>query len=683
MCTVNDETPDVVPGDPDVEVAPESTDSGIHPDGTPAPDGDSVPDSPAAPDSATAPAENGAAETESAGDAPVDPVAQEPSPDEPSPADSSPADTSPEEAADGEVTEQADDDSAAADADADVDDTDVPEAEAAETDAAETGTREVDETDAAASDLLPATQLDPEDNTWWRSAIFYQIYPRSFSDGNGDGVGDLAGVIDKLGYLELLGVNAIWLSPIMRSPMADHGYDVSDPRDIDPLFGDLATFDAMVADAHDRGIRVTMDLVPNHTSDQHPWFAEAIAAGPGSPERARYIFRDGRGENGDEPPNNWVSIFGGPAWHRVTEADGTPGQWYLHIFAPEQPDLNWDNDEVFEDMEKTLRFWLDRGVDGFRIDVAHGMAKPSDLPDMNLETAGLLENSDDDPRFNNYGVHEIHRKIRAVIDEYPGVANVGEIWVDDNERFAEYLRPDELHLGFNFRLAKAPFEAKAIRSAIENSLAAVLSVDGTPTWTLSNHDVDREVTRYSDDLETGIARARAMLLVELALPGTVFIYNGAELGLPNVDLPDEALQDPVWERSGHTERGRDGCRVPLPWQGTEPPFGFSTSSQTWLPMPESWVGFTVEAQLEDVGSTLSLYRQAIDLRAERPEFSGDTVEWYGAPEGCLAFRRADGHLVCALNAGDKPVPLPPGEVLLTSAQLDKGLLPPNASAWLV
>uniref|UniRef100_UPI003D8B65DE glycoside hydrolase family 13 protein n=1 Tax=Gordonia sp. B7-2 TaxID=3420932 RepID=UPI003D8B65DE len=541
--------------------------------------------------------------------------------------------------------------------------------------------------DVDTSTVLPpppgAGQLDPTDTEWWRSAVFYQIYPRSFSDLNGDGVGDLPGVIDKLGYLELLGIDAIWLSPIMRSPMADHGYDVSDPRDIDPLFGDLAVFDELIEEAHDRDIRVTMDLVPNHTSDQHAWFVEALAAEPGSPARERYIFREGRGDNGDEPPNNWHSVFGGPAWTRVTEPDGTPGQWYLHIFAAEQPDLNWENPEVFEDLERTLRFWLDRGVDGFRIDVAHGMAKPADLPDMDLSTVGLLQNSDDDPRFNNYAVHEIHRKIRKVIDEYPGAANVGEIWVDDNERFAEYLRPDELHLGFNFRLAKADFEPAAIRTAIENSLDAVLSVGGTPTWTLSNHDVEREVSRYGDgDVELGIARARAMLLVEMALPGSVFIYNGAELGLPNVDLPDDALQDPVWERSDHAERGRDGCRVPLPWEGTKPPFGFTTAERTWLPIPEDWARFTVEAQLEDVDSTLSLYRQAIEMRYDRPEFTGDTVEWYGAPEGCLAFRRSTGGVICALNVSDAPVPLPPGELLLTSAPLVEGQLPPNAAAWL-
>ncbi len=523
------------------------------------------------------------------------------------------------------------------------------------------------------------------DEHWWSSAIFYQIYPRSFSDSDGDGVGDLNGVIDKLGYLELLGVDALWISPVMRSPMADHGYDVSDPRDIDPLFGGIGALDALIEEAHARDIKVTMDLVPNHTSDQHAWFVEALAAEPGSPERARYIFRDGLGDGGDEPPNNWPSIFGGSAWTRVTEADGSPGQWYLHIFAPEQPDLNWENPEVFEDLATTLRFWLDRGVDGFRIDVAHGMAKPPGLPDMTDMRTGLLINDDDDPRFNNPGVHEIHRKIRTVMNDYPDAVTVGEIWVRDNARFAEYIRPDELHLGFNFRLAEADFTADSIREAIENSLEAVDSVQGNPTWTLSNHDVEREATRYAEGTtpDVGLDRARAMLLVELGLPGTIFIYNGAELGLPNIELPDDALQDPVWERSGHTMRGRDGCRIPLPWQGDTAPYGFSTTPDTWLPMPDDWKGLTAEHQLEDVDSTLSLYRLAIELRKTRPEFVGVEIEWYGAPEGCIAYRRAEGRLVCAVNTGDEPVGLPGGEVLLSSAPLRDGKLPPNAAAWLV
>ncbi|PXW33445.1 UNVERIFIED_CONTAM: alpha-glucosidase [Williamsia faeni] len=546
---------------------------------------------------------------------------------------------------------------------------------------------ETSDLSTAASDVSAEVQSQsvPGFPRWWQNAIFYQIYPRSFSDDNGDGIGDIRGVIDKLGYLELVGVDAIWLSPVMKSPMADHGYDVSDPRDIDDLFGGLDALDALIREAHERDIKVTMDLVPNHTSDQHAWFIEALNSEPGSAARQRYIFRDGLGDDGSLPPNNWASVFGGPAWTRITDTNGQPGQWYLHIFATEQPDLNWENPEVFADLEKTLRFWLDRGVDGFRIDVAHGMAKPEGLPDMVLDNVGLLSNDDNDPRFNNPGVHDIHRQIRAVLDDYPDAMTVGEIWVDDNVRFAEYVRPDELHLGFNFRLAKIQFDSEAVREAIEHSLEAIASVSGTPTWTLSNHDVEREVTRYStaDSPQAGIDRARAMILVELALPGAVFIYNGAELGLPNVDLPDDVLQDPVWERSGHTERGRDGCRVPLPWEGTTPPFAFSSNPDTWLPIPAEWAALTVETQLEDVNSTLSLYRQAIEYRKTRPEFAGEAIEWYGAPAGCLAFRRSLGKLVCALNAGPEPIGLPPGEVLLSSAPLVDGKLPPNAAAWLV
>ncbi|MGZ4519652.1 MAG: glycoside hydrolase family 13 protein [Mycobacteriaceae bacterium] len=520
---------------------------------------------------------------------------------------------------------------------------------------------------------------------WWRNAVFYQVYPRSFADSNGDGVGDLEGIRSRLGYLELLGVDALWLGPVTRSPMADHGYDVADPRDIDPVFGDLAAMDALIADAHKHGLKITMDLVPNHTSDEHEWFTAALAARPGSPERARYLFRDGKGPDGEQPPNNWPSIFGGPAWTRITGPDGTPGQWYLHTFAAEQPDLDWTNLQVREDLVRTLRFWLDRGVDGFRIDVAHGMAKPAGLPDMDiLESGGtenqLLRNTRDDLRFDNDGVHEIHRMIRAVLDEHPATVTIGEIWVTDDERFARYLRSDELHLGFNFRLVGAAFDAGAVREAIEHSLAAVASVGAPATWTLSNHDVGRQVTRYGGG-ETGHQRARAMALVELALPGAIFIYNGEELGLADVALPDAVLQDPTWERSGGTQRGRDGCRVPLPWEGSEPPFAFSSTPDTWLPMPNEWAELTVDAQLEDSGSMLSLYRQALELRAELVE-AGTELEWYGAPEGCVAFRRKGGHLVCALNTSEVAVSLPPGTALISSAPLADGQLPPNAAVWL-
>ena len=458
--------------------------------------------------------------------------------------------------------------------------------------------------------------MDGVNASWWSHALFYQAYPRSFMDSNGDGVGDLDGVTAKLDYLEALGIDAIWLNPVMVSPMADNGYDVADPRDVDPLFGGIEALDRLVDGAHRLGMKVTMDLVPNHTSSAHPWFQAALASSPGSDQRERYIFRDGDGPGGIHPPNNWVSIFGGPAWTRIVEADGNPGQWYLHLFDAEQPDLNWDNPEVFEDLEKTLRFWLERGIDGFRIDVAHGMAKPPGLPDMEVVKAEvLLADMDDDPRFNNDGVHEIHRQIRRVFGDYPDAVAIGEVWVYDNEQFSRYVRPDELHLGFNFRLLRATWDAADIRGAIENSMAAADLVGAVPTWTLANHDVDREPTRYGGGPE-GLARARAMALLMLALPGAVFLYNGEELGLPNVDLPDEALRDPVWQRSGHTRRGRDASRVPMPWEGEAPPFGFSTTADTWLPLPPEWAALTVEKQLDSPDSALSFFRRAIELRRD-------------------------------------------------------------------
>ncbi len=516
---------------------------------------------------------------------------------------------------------------------------------------------------------------------WWSRAVFYQVYPRSFADSNGDGVGDLDGVAEKLDYLEMLGVDAIWLNPVTVSPMADHGYDVADPRDVDELFGGLDALDRMIAAAHQRGIKVTMDLVPNHTSSQHAWFQAAVGAGAGTAQRERYIFRDGRGADGALPPNNWVSVFGGPAWTRVTQPDGNPGQWYLHLFDAEQPDLNWDNPEVFADFEKTLRFWLDRGVDGFRIDVAHGMAKPPGLPDMKNPGLKMLKLDDDDPRFNHDTVHDIHRAIRGVLDDYPHAVAIGEVWVFDNEQFAKYLRSDELHLGFNFRLLRAEFDAIEIHDAITNSLAAAAIEGATPTWTLANHDVEREVTRYGGG-QLGLARAHAMALVMLALPGTVFVYNGQELGLPNVDLPDEVLQDPVWARSGGRERGRDAVRVPIPWKGDEPPFGFSDNPNTWLPIPPEWARLTVERQLREPDSSLNFFRRALRLRNERPEFAGASLEWLEAPSDTVTFRVAGG-LVCALNVAAKPVELPSGQLLFASGPLVGSRLPPDTAAWLV
>jgi alpha-glucosidase len=515
---------------------------------------------------------------------------------------------------------------------------------------------------------------------WWTDALFYQVYPRSFADSDGDGVGDIDGVAAQLDYLDRLGVNSIWFSPIMVSPMADHGYDVSDPRDIDPLFGSLAALERLIAAAHQRGIKITMDLVPNHTSSEHPWFREALAAGSGSAARDRYIFRDGRGADGAEPPNNWQSVFGGPSWTRVVESNGEPGQWYLHLFDVEQPDLNWDNLEVFDDLEKTLRFWLERGVDGFRIDVAHGMAKPPGLPDTDVEMRPRML-SDGDPRFNHPNVHAIHRNIRRVMNDFPEAVTIGEVWVFDNASWAEYVRADELHLGFNFRLVRAEFDPAEIHDAIENTLVAAAIENATPTWTLENHDVVRAPTRYGGG-DIGLDRARAMALLILALPGAVFLYNGQELGLPNVELPDEALRDPTWERSGHTVRGRDGCRVPVPWRGDTAPFGFSTSADTWLPIPAEWESLTVEKQLLNADSTLSFFQRALETRRSHAEFTGGSIEWLDAPRDTLAFVRGDGGLRCVLNAGKQPIALPDGEPIMTSAPLVDGKLPPNTAAWL-
>ena len=514
---------------------------------------------------------------------------------------------------------------------------------------------------------------------WWKTAVCYQIYIRSFLDSDGDGVGDLGGVRDRLGYLRMLGVDMLWITPFYPSPMADHGYDVADPRGVDPLFGDLATFDALVREAHEQGLRVTIDLVPNHVSTEHAWFREALEGLPGGAARNRFHFRDGRGPDGGEPPNNWQSTFGGPAWTRVPD-----GQWYLHLFAPEQADLNWDNPEVVADFERTMRFWLDRGVDGFRLDVAHGMAKPAGLPDMAAPEAvgGVLEHvPEHDLRFDVDEVHDLHRMVRRVLDGYPGRMAVGEIWVTDDVRLARYVRPDELHLAFNFRLLEAPWDAAKLRTAIEHSLAAMRGVGAPTSWVLSNHDKPRHASRYGDG-EAGARRARAAALVQLALPGVAFIYNGDELGLPNVELPDDVLQDPVWERSRHADRGRDGERVPMPWGGEKPPYDFTTGPRTWLPMPDGWGDLTVESELDNPESMLSLYRQVLEVRPRYALPADDGVQWYGAPEGCFAFRRGNG-LICALNASSVGVPLPPGEVLVASGPISEGILPPDTAAWIV
>ncbi|MFC7344116.1 glycoside hydrolase family 13 protein [Saccharopolyspora griseoalba] len=515
--------------------------------------------------------------------------------------------------------------------------------------------------------------------SWWREAVVYQIYVRSFADGDGDGVGDLAGVRRRLPHLVDLGVDAIWLTPFYPSPMADGGYDVSDYCDVDPLFGELADFDALLEQAHAAGLRVLADIVPNHTSDAHPWFAEALAAAPGEVARDRYLFRDGRGASGELPPNDWESVFGGPAWTRLPD-----GQWYLHLFSPEQPDLNWRNPQVRAEFQKVLEFWLDRGVDGFRIDVAHGMIKHPDLPDTGLDEQISLLGKGDLPYFDQDEVHEIYRDWRRLLDSYSGGRiGVAEAWASTSERLARYVRPDELHQAFNFALLEAPWSAAEFGSVVAESLATTAQVGATTTWVLGNHDVRRPVTRYGGG-EIGHARARAAALLSFALPGSVYVYQGEELGLPEVlDLPDEARQDPIWHRSGGADLGRDGCRVPMPWSGGEPPYGFS-AGPGWLPAPREWAGMTVAAQSGSAGSVLSTYREALALRREHPALGDGELSWLPAPEGVLAFSREPG-FTCATNFGDAPVSLDlPGELLARSDGAGEwtGELPPSTTVWL-
>ena len=540
------------------------------------------------------------------------------------------------------------------------------------------------------------------DEPWWRSAVIYQIYIRSFADGNGDGVGDIAGIRSRLPYLRDLGVDALWITPWYPSPMADGGYDVADFRDIEPLFGTLGDAEKLVVEAHEHGLRVIPDIVPNHTSDQHPWFQAALAAGPGSPERERYLFRPGRGPEGSEPPNNWPSRFGGPAWSRVTEPDGRPGEWYLHLYAPEQPDLNWAHPEVPAEFESILRFWFDRGIDGFRIDVAHGLVKDPDLPDV---TAGLDETPDGrHPYQDRDEVHEVYRRWRALADEYPGERKfVAEAWTAAPHRLARYVRPDGLHTAFNFDFLKTPWEPRRLRAVIDTTLTSLGRVGAPATWVLSNHDVPRHPSRYGRpsrpwptgeryrldgpvDLDLGTRRARAAALLMLALPGGAYVYQGEELGLAEVeDLPVDALQDPIWERSGRTMRGRDGCRVPLPWSGATPPFGFSgpgASAEPWLPQPDGWADRTARAQDGDPGSMLELYRTALRIRRGHPALGDGDLAWGEAPDEVLSFTRGDGFR-CVVNLSPDTVPLPDHDrVLLSSGDLADGQLPPDTAAWL-
>ncbi|MFK4088581.1 glycoside hydrolase family 13 protein [Kribbella sp. NPDC020789] len=539
---------------------------------------------------------------------------------------------------------------------------------------------------------MTQTSTRPADD-WWRSAVVYQVYPRSFADADGDGTGDLNGIRARLPYLAELGVDAIWISPWYPSPLLDGGYDVSDYRDINPEFGTLADADALIAEAHALGLRILIDLVPNHCSWEHPWFKAALAAGKGSPERDLFWFRDGG------PPTNWPAAFGGGAWQQIDD-----GQWYLHMFDISQPDWNWDHPKVIEEFDSILRFWFDRGIDGFRIDVADSMAKDPALPDVPLKDGQPThEKYVGNPFYDQPGVHAIHQRWRAIADEYAGTPQgprvfVAEAWLSPPERLAQYVRPNELHSAFNFDALRAAWDAKDLREVIDRSTGSLWAVGAPATWVLSNHDTIRHRTRYGralqdalagagavpTDLELGLRRARAAALLELALPGGAYIYQGDELGLPEVeDLPEEALDDPVWERSGHTNRGRDGCRVPIPWSGAEPPYGFGPGTgQPWLPQPTNWAALTAEAQAGDPNSHLSLYKAALRIRRDHPDLGEGRLTWDDeTPADVLSFTR--GSFRCVTNLGTAPVDLPSHTaVLLTSADLVDGRLPSDATAWL-
>ncbi|RAX22423.1 MULTISPECIES: alpha-amylase family glycosyl hydrolase [unclassified Actinomyces] len=562
--------------------------------------------------------------------------------------------------------------------------------------------------------LAPLVTVRNDQEAWWRDAVIYQIYPRSFADSDGDGLGDLPGITSHMDHLAALGVDAIWLSPFYPSPQVDAGYDVADYFDVAPEYGTLADFDEMVAAARAVGIRVVIDLVPNHSSDQHAWFRAALQAGPGSPERERYIFR----HSPDGPPNNWGSLFGGPAWTRVEPLTGREEDrdwWYLHLFAAEQPDFNWDHPDVHEMFREFLRFWAGRGVDGFRVDVAHGLVKAPGLPDDALgedRWRGTAvdderpKTADNGPMFDQPGVHDIYRDWRSVLGGIrPDILLVAEAWVDPPEQMAKYVREDEMSQAFNFDYLKSPWRAPDLRRVIDTSRAANAAVGAPTTWVLSNHDVVRHATRFGfapgaepddgigaedpqPDTALGLRKARAATLFALGLPGSMYMFQGEELGLPEHTTMDDACrQDPAWLRTDKRTRGRDGCRVPLPWAATGPAYGFNTTGRTWLPQPDGWGVYAPAVQESDPDSTLSMYRRAIAARREWQLGRGE-VEWVqDLPEQVLAFR--NGEVTVAINMGDGEAVLPlTGTVLVqswsgqTGGRLDAITVPANAAVWL-
>lgn len=545
---------------------------------------------------------------------------------------------------------------------------------------------------------------------WWRDAVVYQVYPRSFADLNGDGIGDLPGIIDRLDYLVDLGIDAVWISPFYASPLNDGGYDVSDYRAVDDRLGTVTDMDVLIEQAHARGLRIIMDIVPNHTSSEHAWFADILANGVDSPAWSRYVIRPGKGANHEEPPTNWRSVFHGPAWSRLVLADGTvTDYWYLHLFDSTQPDVDWTNPQVREEFLDILRFWFDKGVDGFRIDVAHGLAKDPDFPDMDYESipaSEILGLAPGAPYWDQDQVHEIYREWRKVANTYsPPRIFCGETWAPTAERLALYQRPDELHTSFNFDYLAAGWDAEKMRASIDATVENHLKVGAPPTWVLSNHDVIRHATRFGPtpngspvtgptevDAERGLQRARAASVFMFGLPGSAYIYQGEELGLPEVfDLPDHTRQDPVWHRSKDKDTGRDGCRVPIPWSGEAPSYGFGPGEKSWLPQPTQWAELSVTQQRGDEDSTWEMYRRVLQCRRNEPALGDGPMEWYDdAPTGVLALRRFTAEddqpsVIVAINMLNEPVHLPSGwgTEVLTASESDVVVVSDEDSSHLV
>lgn len=539
---------------------------------------------------------------------------------------------------------------------------------------------------------------------WWRDEVVYQIYPRSFSDSNADGVGDLRGVIERIDHLSTLGVDAVWLSPFYPSPLADGGYDVVDHCDVDPRLGTLDDFDELVTALHGRGLRLIVDIVPNHTSDQHPWFLEALSAPPGSPARDRYHFRDGGGVHDNKPPSDWESLFGGPAWRRVAD-----GQWYLHTFAKEQPDLNWDNPDVRQLFLDVLRFWADRGVDGFRIDTAHLLAKdlPADLPTQAELSAWTGVGNH--PTQDRDDLREIYGSWRELFNEYePPRTAVAEASVPA-ERVPMYANPDTLGQSFFFDLMLSEYDAQVFKRTIDRCLTVAKQSGSSATWVLNNHDAVRTASRYGTtfhgvddkgdplvkygmdwllangdpalcDGRQGLRRARAAALLVLSLPGSAYIYQGEELGLPEVaEILPEQRQDPSYFRNPGADVGRDGCRVPLPWSTEGASFGFGAGG-SHLPQP-MWFGqYAVGSQLADPSSTLAMYREAIQIRHHLQE-ERDAFDWVETDHpDVLHLRRGNGWHVLS-NFGPLPRALPKLEVRLASSSVSD-VLPGETTVWM-